>query len=89
MQTLIQILGGIITGFFLFYFMGIEQVKPLTYLFDYINSTLFYILTACGIALLFMTVFRKLKAFGLSISATMILLLLILYIALNTGTMGF
>jgi hypothetical protein len=89
MNSFIQIVSGMIVGGIFFYITAIERIKPMKYLFQYINSTLFYILVAVFITAACFIFFPKLKVFGIAVSLTMIILFIVLYIAFNSGSIGF
>ncbi|MGG3466111.1 hypothetical protein ABES02_00780 [Neobacillus pocheonensis] len=89
MYTLIQVFIGVIAGFIMFYMTAIERVKILKYLLQYVNSTLFYFIIVILVPIICMVFFPRVKVFGYSTSITMIILFILLYIAFNTGDIGF
>ncbi|WP_042462055.1 hypothetical protein [Neobacillus dielmonensis] len=89
MNLFIQIVSGILVGGVFFYITAIERIKPLKYLLQHINSTLFYFAVAVLISAVCFIFLPKLKVFGLAASITMVILFIILYIAFHSGGIGF
>lgn len=89
MKVSVQVVLGVIVGWALFYFMGLEQVELFKFLYQYINSTVFYFSVVVAVLVICFTVLRKFKVFGVAVVVTMVGLFILIYIALNTGMLGF
>ncbi|MCH6268670.1 hypothetical protein [Neobacillus citreus] len=58
-------------------------------MYQYINSTVFYFIVVVAVPVICFAVLRKFKVFGVAVSVTMVGLFILIYIALNTGMLGF
>ncbi|WP_423800206.1 hypothetical protein [Neobacillus sp. SAB-20_R2A] len=89
MKVCIQVIMGIIIGWLLFYVMGLEQEELFKFVYQYINSTVFYFSVVVGVLVICFTVLRKFKVFGVAVAVTMVGVFMVVYVALNTGSIGF
>lgn len=89
MKVFIQVVLGITVGWFLFYIMGLEQAELFKLVYQYINSTVFYFSVVVAFLVICFTVLRKFKVFGVAVAVTMAGMFGLVYVALNTGSIGF
>lgn len=89
MRVVLQVVIGILVGWGLFYVLGIEQPEVIKYLYKYINSTLFFFIVVLAVLASCCAFFHGFKVFGMAVSLTMVGLFLVVYVALNTGKIGF
>jgi hypothetical protein len=89
MKIVLQAVIGILAGWLLFYLLGIEQPDVIKYLYKYINSTVFFFIIVVAVPISCFAFFHRFKVFGMAVSVTMVGLFLVVYVALNTGGIGF
>ncbi|MFC4802367.1 hypothetical protein ACFPA1_23965 [Neobacillus sp. GCM10023253] len=89
MKVCIQVIMGIIIGWLLLNVMGLEQAELFKLVYQYLNSTLAYFIVVVVVPTICFTFFRKFKVFGVAVAVTMVGMFVVVYVALNTGSIGF
>lgn len=80
---------GIAVGWLLFYILGLEHAELFKFVYQYINSTVFYFVVVMVVPAICFTFLRKFKVFGVAVAVTMVGIFGLVYVALNTGSIGF
>ncbi|WP_066310417.1 hypothetical protein [Bacillus sp. FJAT-29814] len=89
MRVVLQVVIGVLVGWLLFYLFGIEQPEVIKYLYKYLNSLLVFFIVVVAVPASCFAFFHRFKVFGIAVSLTMVGLFLVVYIALNSGGIGF